>query len=90
MKPAPDYGPFGAASDTGAAAQAALAALVPEGGELWLVEGEAWPLPPGLSPICRNSAFVPHAAAFPVHPATSALLVDIYGIVLHNNSITLF
>ncbi|MGN6596585.1 GNAT family N-acetyltransferase [Sphingopyxis terrae] len=48
-----DYGPFGAAADTGAAAQAALAALVPERGELWLVEGEAWPLPPGTREVKR-------------------------------------
>ena len=48
-----DYGPFGAAADTGAEAQAALAALVAEHGELWLVEGEAWPLPPGTSEMKR-------------------------------------
>ena len=41
------YGVFGAAIDTGPAAQAALAAHVPPGEELWIVEGEPWPLPPG-------------------------------------------
>ena len=47
------YGVFGVAADTGAAAQAALAALVPEGGELWIVEGEAWPVPPGTREVKR-------------------------------------
>ncbi len=51
-----DYGPFGAALDTSAAALAALAALaavVPGDGELWIVEGEAWPLPPGVREVRR-------------------------------------
>lgn len=47
------YGPFGAAADTGAAAQAALAALAPHDGELWIVEGEPWPLPPGTREVRR-------------------------------------
>src|SRR3546814_5111221 len=47
------YGPFGAAADRGAAAQAALAALVPDDGELWIVEGEPWPLPPGTREVKR-------------------------------------
>lgn len=42
------YGVFGVAADTGAAAQAALAALVPDDGELWIVEGDPWPVPPGV------------------------------------------
>jgi ribosomal protein S18 acetylase RimI-like enzyme len=44
----PRYGPFAAARDKGEAAQAALAALVAPGEQLWLVEGEEWPVPPGL------------------------------------------
>lgn len=47
------YGPFGAAADTGTAAQAALAALAPPEGELWIVEGEPWPLPPGTREVKR-------------------------------------
>jgi ribosomal protein S18 acetylase RimI-like enzyme len=47
------YGVFGVAADTGAAAQAALAALVPEQGELWMVEDEPWPLPPGTREVKR-------------------------------------
>ena len=49
----PAYGPFGAAADTSEAAQAALAALVPAAGELWIVEGEVWPLPPGAREVKR-------------------------------------
>lgn len=44
----PRYGPFGAARDAGDAAQAALAALTPPGGQVWVVEAEEWPAPPGL------------------------------------------
>lgn len=44
----PRYGPFAAARDAGEAAQAALAGLVVPGEQVWLVEGEEWPVPPGL------------------------------------------
>lgn len=47
------YGVFGAAVDTGAGAQEALAALVPGDGELWIVEGEPWPVPPGAREVKR-------------------------------------
>ena len=47
------YGVFGVAADTGAEAQAALAALVPDDGELWIVEGERWPVPPGTREVKR-------------------------------------
>lgn len=47
------YGVFGVAADTGAEAQAALAALVPDDGELWMVEDEAWPVPPGTREVKR-------------------------------------
>src|SRR3546814_1162615 len=47
------YGVFGVAADTGAEAQAALAALVPEEGELWIVEGEPWPVPDGTREVKR-------------------------------------
>ena len=47
------YGVFGVAADAGAEAQEALAALVPEDGELWIVEGEAWPVPPGTLEVKR-------------------------------------
>ncbi|HEY0595860.1 GNAT family N-acetyltransferase [Sphingopyxis sp.] len=47
------YGVFGVAADDGAEAQAALAALVPNEGELWIVEGEPWPVPPGTREVKR-------------------------------------
>lgn len=47
------YGPFGAAVDNSAEAQAALAAHIPDDGELWIVEGEPWPLPPGTREVKR-------------------------------------
>ncbi len=47
----PDYGPFGAAADGSDAAQAALGALVPEDGQLWIVEAEAVAPPPGTQLI---------------------------------------
>lgn len=44
----PRYGPFAAARDTSAEAQAALAAtLTGPSDEIWLVEPEQWPAPPG-------------------------------------------
>ncbi|MCA0210771.1 MAG: GNAT family N-acetyltransferase [Proteobacteria bacterium] len=47
------YGVFGVAADTGAEAQAALAALVPDDGEIWIVEGERWPVPAGTREVKR-------------------------------------
>lgn len=47
------YGVFGAAADTGADAQAALAALVPGDGEIWIVEDAPWPVPPGTREVKR-------------------------------------
>lgn len=47
------YGVFGVAADRGAEAQAALAALVPDDGELWIVEGEPWPVPAGTRAVKR-------------------------------------
>lgn len=44
-----DYGVFGAAADQSAESQAALATLVPEGGELWLVERDKVTPPPGTA-----------------------------------------
>jgi predicted GNAT family acetyltransferase len=41
------YGVFGAAADRSSDSLAALAALIPDGGELWLVERDDWPAPPG-------------------------------------------
>lgn len=42
-----DHGPFAAAADDGDPAQAALTALVPDDGELWIVERTPILVPPG-------------------------------------------
>ncbi|HEX7694616.1 MAG TPA: GNAT family N-acetyltransferase, partial [Sphingomonas sp.] len=42
-----DYGVFGAAADQSHESQAALAGLIPDDGELWTVERDDWPAPPG-------------------------------------------
>ena len=47
------YGPFGAAVDQSAEAQAALAALIPDDGELWVVEGQPWSVPTGAREVKR-------------------------------------
>lgn len=47
------YGVFGVAADAGDEAQAALAVLVPDDGELWIVEGEPWPVPTGAREVKR-------------------------------------
>lgn len=47
------YGVFGVAADTGAEAQGALVALIPDDGELWIVEGEPWPVPDGAREVKR-------------------------------------
>ncbi len=57
----PDYGPFGAAADDGAA-RAAIAALVPKEGELWLVDHAPLPPPPGVA-VLRTARLAQMVAA---------------------------
>ncbi|WP_242124522.1 GNAT family N-acetyltransferase [Sphingobium sp. Sx8-8] len=47
----PRYGPFAAAADERAESQAALAALVPESGEAWIVEPAPVVAPPGTRTV---------------------------------------
>lgn len=47
MRLDPDYGPFGAAADLSPNSQAAMTALIPPGGELWVVEEAPAAPPPG-------------------------------------------
>ncbi len=48
----PRYGPFATARDQGDEAQAALAALLRDAADqLWVVEAEVWPAPPGTEVI---------------------------------------
>ena len=52
----PAIGPFAAAVDAGAAAQSALAALLAKpDAQIWTVESEAWPAPPGA----RTDMYMP-------------------------------
>lgn len=41
------HGVFGAAANRSPGSMAALGALVPDDGELWMVERDEWPVPPG-------------------------------------------
>ncbi len=76
---APDYGPFAAAADETVGSQAALAALVPAQGGLWLVEPEPSPSPPGPfalhHALCHQmiaSDLAPGEPAFEITPLTDA------------------
>ncbi|WP_416464523.1 GNAT family N-acetyltransferase [Sphingomonas sp. VDB2] len=66
----PLYGPFGAAADDSAASRAALAALVPEAGELWLVGPDAMIPPPGVTVM--RTAMLAQMVAPSITPAASA------------------
>lgn len=61
----PRYGPFIAARDTSDEAQAALAALVAPGEQVWLVEREEWPVPPGLA-LVRTAPLLQMVAEHPM------------------------
>ncbi|WP_176591425.1 GNAT family N-acetyltransferase [Sphingobium sp. EM0848] len=58
----PRYGPFAAAADGGAEAQTALAALVPQDGEAWIVEPDPIVAPPGTH-VLREAMLVQMVAA---------------------------
>ena len=60
----PGYGPFAAARDRSDEALAALAALVAPDEQVWLVETEAWPVPPGLA-LARTAVLVQMVAEKP-------------------------
>jgi predicted GNAT family acetyltransferase len=75
----PEYGPFAAASDASPTSLERLAGLVSEDGEIWLVETDDIPLPPGT--IVRRRAdlhqmiapaIVPATAGFPIVALTEA------------------
>ena len=65
MRIDPGYGPFAAARDGGAEAQAALAALIGPGEEVWLVEPQEWPAPPGCR-VVRTAPLLQMAAHAPM------------------------
>ena len=61
----PGYGPFAAACDHSDGAQAALAALVAPGEQVWLVEREEWPTPKGLT-LLRTAPLLQMVAERPM------------------------
>jgi predicted GNAT family acetyltransferase len=68
---APEYGVFAAALDASPASQAALAALLPAGGEIWLVEAGIVPPPPGLTQ--RSASLCHQMVARAVTPDTAEM-----------------
>lgn len=60
----PLFGPFAAARDRSPGSLAALAELVEPGEEVWLVETEEWPAPPGLV-VTRTAVVVQMVADHP-------------------------
>lgn len=70
----PRYGPFAAARDTSDEAQAALASLIAgPSDEIWLVEPEPWPAPPGTrlvrtAPLLQMIADGPFPQPVPPDP----------------------
>lgn len=70
------YGVFGVAADTGPEAQAALVALIPDGEELWIVEGDRWPVPAGAQEVKRAvlTQMVAEGAPPPPHAGEPAIV----------------
>lgn len=62
------YGVFGAAADAGTDSQAALAALVPDDGEIWIIEDALWPVPPGMREVKRATLAQMVAEGAPPEP----------------------
>lgn len=60
----PRYGPFAAARDASDEAQGALARLAGSDGQVWLVEGEEWPAPPGMR-VVRTAPLLQMVATSP-------------------------
>jgi predicted GNAT family acetyltransferase len=67
----PAFGPFAAAQDASPEAQAALAALAPDDGQLWIVETGPVAPPPGMA-IVRTAALAQMVAEAP-RPRAAAL-----------------
>ncbi|KQN04809.1 GNAT family acetyltransferase [Sphingobium sp. Leaf26] len=65
----PSYGPFGATADEHPESLAAIAALVPADGELWMIGPEALTLPPGV--IVTRTAMLAQMVAPSITPATA-------------------
>ena len=83
----PAIGPFAAAAETSPAGLAALAALVPQDGELWIVEAEPIPAPPGVT-VDRQRELnqmvaadvAPARAPFDIVPLTDGDAAEMYAL----------
>ncbi|QDZ07678.1 GNAT family N-acetyltransferase [Sphingomonas panacisoli] len=72
-----DHGVFGAAVDGSEASLETLASLVPDNGELWLIEPESWPAPPGTR-VVRTAELVQMTCDTPSSAADSPFeIVDL-------------
>ncbi|WP_156680144.1 GNAT family N-acetyltransferase [Sphingomonas profundi] len=72
LRLSPDYGPFAAAADGSAESLAALAALLPAEGGLWLLEAGEMPAPPGTAITARAACHQMIAERVAPHvPATA-------------------
>ncbi|CAN5233109.1 GNAT family N-acetyltransferase [soil metagenome] len=71
VRMAAEFGPFGAAADGSAENLTALAALIPENGELWLVEAEPVGTPPDT--VVRKQALLVQMVAATITPASGDL-----------------
>jgi predicted GNAT family acetyltransferase len=79
LRLAPTIGVFAAAASTTPDHLNALAALAPPGGQIWLVENESFPIPPGLQTISaalchqmRLDTLTPAKTAITAEPLTEA------------------
>ena len=72
----PGFGPFAAARDQSAEALAALGALAVTGEELWLVETDQWPVPPGMH-MLRTARLVQMVADSPMPPQPGDAACDL-------------
>ena len=75
----PAIGPFAAAAEPSPESLAALAQLVPDDGELWIVEAEPMPAPPGVTVDRQRELHqmvaadvAPPTASFEIGPLTAA------------------
>ena len=74
----PGFGPFAAARDQSAEALTALCSLTDAGEELWLIETDQWPVPPGMH-LLRTARLVQMVAEQPVPPQPSDAACDPLG-----------
>lgn len=71
------HGVFGAAADRSAESMQALAALVPDGGELWLIERDEPPAPPGTQ-VERTAGLVQMVCEAPLPaPEPDFAIIDL-------------